>query len=272
MRFGSIFFVGLMGLAMCGPSFAAQSELPVDQWEVGPEAYYFQYKEPSFNVKTDGIMYGVAGSYTHHNYNHWMIKADGQAAWGGVDYGSTVSGTVNGIDDTMLEGRVVEGYDIYLQEDVIFTPFFGSGYRYLNDDSSGKISSTGAHGYERESNYFYSPVGVEFSSKFEGDWDFGAILEYDLLWIGQQKSHLENVASGLNTVSNDQNSGYGFRGSVKFQKKGDQFDLLIEPFVRWWNVKDSQESVITYTGAIVGYAYEPKNETFEAGGKISLIF
>lgn len=26
----------------------------------------------------------------------------------------------------------------------------GIGYRYLNDDMSGKISSTGAKGYERE--------------------------------------------------------------------------------------------------------------------------
>ena len=76
----------------------------------------------------------------------------------------------------------------------------------------------------------------------------------------------------LNTVSNDQDSGYGVRGSAKLQKKGDRFDIVIEPFIRWWSIKESQLSNVTFTGVIVGYVFEPKNETLEIGGKIAALF
>ena len=100
----------------------------------------------------------------------------------------------------------------------------------------------------------------------------GIGIEYDIFWSGTQKSHLEDVNSSFNLVSNDQNDGYGIRGSVKLTKKSDRFDVVIEPFVRWWSIKDSQFSNVTFTGAIVGYAYEPKNETLEMGGKVSFLF
>ena len=262
----------LIGLVACGVSFAAETEDRVNQWEVGPEVYYFQYKEPNFNIKTDGVMYGAAASFTHREPNHLRLKAVGNAALGGIYYHSTASGSISGIDDYTLEPRILAGYDIYPSKDLLLTPFFGVGYRYLNDDSSSMISSTGARGYERESNYFYSPVGVEFSGKLRDKWRLGLIAEYDIFWKGEQKSHLENALSGLNTVSNDQSGGYGFRGSLQLQKKGAQFDIVVEPFIRWWSIKDSQASNLTYTGVIVGYAYEPKYETLEAGARVAILF
>ena len=251
-------------------SFAAERR--INEWDLGSEIYYFQYKEPAFNVKEDGAMVGVTGSFTHRDPNYWMLEADGHAAWGGVDYRSTTSGSVNGIDDYVLEGRISAGYDFHPKENLSFTPFFGVGYRYLNDDSSGKTSSTGARGYERESNYFYSPVGAELNSDLKNGWTLAISGEYDIFWSGKQESHLNDAIPGLNTVSNDQNDGYGIQGSVKLRKKGERFDIVIEPFIRWWSVKDSQVSNVTYTGVIVGYAYEPKNETLEIGGKVTILF
>ena len=257
-------------LAQTVSSEAAKNRM--EQWEIGPEIYYFQYKEPDFDVKDDGVMVGIAGAFVHRDPNHWMLKVDGHAAAGSINYNSTASGSINNIDDYTLEGRISTGYDILLPENQVFKTFFGVGYRYSNDDSSGKISSKGDLGYERESSYFYSPVGVEFNAKLNKNWALKVAAEYDIFWSGTQKSHLENVHLGLGTISNDQNSGYGVRGSVKLQKKNGRFDILIEPFVRWWNVKDSNLSNITYTGVIVGYAYEPRNESLETGGKISIIF
>ena len=272
MKSRSIFYAGLIGLTACSMASAAQVETRANQWELGPEIYYSEYKEPAFNVKIDGVMYGIVGAFTHHDPNYWMFKADGHAAWGEMDYHSTASGSINGIDDYLLEGAVAAGYEVHPKEGMTFTPFFGIAYRYLNDDSSGKISSTGARGYERESNYFYSPVGAELSTKLNDGWTLGLSGEYDIFWSGEQKSHLGGAISGLNTITNNQDNGYGVRGSVKLRKKGETFDILIEPFVRWWSVKDSQTSNITFSGVIVGYAYEPKNETLEVGGKIAFIF
>ena len=164
------------------------------------------------------------------------------------------------------------GYDILLNDGQWLTPFFGVGYRYLNNDSSGKTTSTGAVGYDRESNYVYSPIGLEFSAKLNDGWRIGMSAEYDLFWNGIQKTHYEDVSPGLNTISNNQNQGYGIQGSVKFQKIGERFDVAIEPYVRWWSIKDSNLVGITHGGTIVGFGYEPKNETLEAGGKIAIRF
>lgn len=250
----------------------AETTPRINTFELGSEIYHASYEEPDFDVNNDGTMYGVIGSITHRNPNHLMLKADGRAAWGTMDYSSSASGSLDGIDDYALEGRVVGGYDFKINDTWTFTPFFGVGYRYLNDDSTGERSSNGALGYERESNYFYSPLGGEFSVDLRNGWSLTFGGEYDILWSGKQESHLETVNSNFGTVSNDQDSGDGARGFVRLQKNMGHFDLAIEPFFRWWRVDDSQTSNVTFAGAIVGYAYEPKNETYEVGGKLALLF
>ena len=260
----------MVWLTACSMSWAAEIEVPRNGWEIGPEVYYFRYEEPNVNVKFQGPMYGVAAAFTRHNPNHLMLKAEGRGAYGEVDY--TGSGTIDGIQDYAVEGRLTAGYDISFGEDKSLTPFFGLGDRYLNDDSSGRVSSTGASGYQRESNYLYGPIGLEFSAKLNDGWRIGVSAEYDVFWKGQQKSHLEDVAAGLSTISNDQNHGYGARGSIKFQRLGERIDILIGPYVRWWSIRDSERANITYGGSIIGFAYEPKNETLEVGGTIAIRF
>ena len=272
MKSRSIFYACLISLAAFGVAFAEPADMSC-QWELGPEVYYAQYKEPAFDVEIDGVMYGVvAAAEAHNNVKHWMTRLEGRAAWGEMDYHSTASGSISGINDYLLEARGVLGYDLRPNEQWAFTPFFGAGYRYLNDDSSGKVSSNGARGYERESSYFYSPVGAELSTQLNDGWTLRLSGEYGIFWGGEQKSHLGDAIAVLNTVTNDQDGGYGLRGSVKLQKKSEKFDILIEPFVRWWSVEDSETSNISVAGVIVGYAYEPQNETLEVGGKIAFIF
>lgn len=263
---------GVCAVAMVAHSvaWAAQAEIPTNQLEIGPEIYYFKYKEPSLDVEFEGPMYGLAGSYTHHHANRLMLKADGRGAWGLVDY--TGSGTLQNIQDWVLEGRLAAGYDLVVGPTWWVTPYVGVGYRYLNDDSSGRTTSTGAVGYERESNYFYSPIGVEVSTPLREGWRLGVAAEYDLFWTGEQHSHLEDADPSFNTVSNRQNKGYGVRGSVTLQKAGARMDVLIQPYIRWWSIQESESANITFSGVIIGTGFEPKNETLEVGGKVSVRF
>ena len=258
-------------LAIFGVSLAEAAER-WDQFEISHEIYQYQYKEPAVNVKTDGVMYGVVGAYAHHDPSHWMLKAAGHAAWGSLDYQSAASGSIDEVDDYTYEGGAAVGYDFQLNENQRVTPFFGIGYRYLNDDTSGRRSSLGARGYERESNYLYSPLGAEYSTELKEGWRLSVSAEYDILWAGKQESHLSDAIANLGDISNDQDSGYGVRGSVKLQMKTDRVDLAIEPFIRWWSIEDSQATNVIFSGVIVGYGYEPQNETLEIGGQISLIF
>jgi hypothetical protein len=149
-------------------SVLAQIELPKHSWDLGTEISYIRYKEPSV-MEEKGVMYGIVGSYAYRGelfkLQRCMLKAEGKFAYGQVDYKN--SGTLDNIDDYILEFRGLGGYDFSILKASTLTPYVGIGYRYLNDDMSGMTTSTGARGYERESNYLYSPIGVEIITPLE---------------------------------------------------------------------------------------------------------
>ena len=161
----------------------------------------------------------------------------------------------------MLEFRGLGGYDLLTSKSITITPYTGIGYRYLNDNAHKKYFG----GYEREANYIYSPIGMEFIIDFGTGWSLREITEYDLFWRGEQKSHLSNVDPGLNDASNRQNKGFGFRGSLTLQKKGKTVDVEVGPFIRYWNIKESKTDILTYYGTPVDYVIEPKNKSTEIG-------
>ena len=242
-------------------------------WNIGPEVYYFRYEEPSM-MKSEGVFVGINVNYTCRAWvpeypedlvseSKYMLRAEGRFAWGEVDYdGQTWDGTpvtMSSIDDFALETRLIFGPD-FLTETSIHTFFTGIGYRYLNNDSSDYMG-----GYERESNYLYLPLGFELTSQETDGWSWGAAIEFDLLLWGSQRSHLSDV--GLSDVDNEQNSGYGLRASFKLQKRNNNTSFIIEPFVRYWNIEESE---VAYSDGIP--VVEPDNETIEAGIRLLWAF
>jgi hypothetical protein len=131
--------------------------------------------------------------------------------------------------------------------------YSGFGYRYLNDDPSFDPS-----GYERESNYLYVPVGYKLDGSFRNRWSWGARFETDILVWGKQYSHMSDVP-GYQDVDNRQHKGYGLRGAVRFQNKTEKRIILIEPFIRYWNIEDSD---------VDSGFYEPANRTTEFGVQV----
>ncbi|MDP3142414.1 MAG: autotransporter domain-containing protein, partial [Candidatus Omnitrophota bacterium] len=239
-------------------------------WELGTEVSRITYKEPDI-MEEKGLMYGIVGSYTYRGKvelllpEGGMLKLEGRGAWGKVDYDGGLSDgtpyTINNIDDYMWEFRGLAGADFSIFKAVTLTPYTGMGYRYLNDDSS-----IDPAGYRRESNYIYSPVGVEITTPLKNGWLVGATLEYDYFWKGTQKSHLGDFLAGLDTLENAQDKGYGLRGSIKVQKRVEKIDLVIEPYIRYWNIDKSNVKSITYSGTPIGLVgWEPKNNSTEFG-------
>jgi hypothetical protein len=233
---------------------------------VSTEMSYIIYDEPNV-MEQEGTMYGISASYTYRK--DFMFNIEARYTGGQVDYKN--SGTLDNIDDFILEFRGLVGYDFSTYEGYGITPYIGFGYRYLNDDSSGMTTSTGARGYERESNYFYSPIGIEIINPLNNRWSMGIILEYDHFWKGIQKSHLSDVSPAFSNMENNQNRGYGLRSSVRFERKGETVDFIIEPFVRYWDIEESDTENITYAGALWGYGWEPENNSTEIGLKLTTI-
>lgn len=266
---------GFVTLMVCfiimntGSAFAESEIFRKHGVEVGTEVFHITYKEPDF-IKESGFMYGINGSYAYHN--KIMIKLDGRLGYGKIDYSSPGSGDLDNIDDYLAETRGAAGYDFLVYKILSISPYMGIGYRYLKDDSSGMTTTTGARGYERESNYIYSPIGLEISVPFANNWFAGTMFEYDYFWWGKQKSHLSDAISGLGDVENKQTRGYGVRGAVKIEKKTEKIDFIIELSIRYWNIEESKKANITFAGVAVGYGLEPKNNSLEYGLKLAARF
>ena len=254
-----------------GISNAISAQMDKSNLELGAEISHIKYEEPGI-MESKGIMYGISASYV--NRGDLTFKVEGRVAGGEVDYEG--SGKINDVDDFIFEFRFMGGKDYPLSGGGSITPYIGFGYRYLNDDMSGRTSSVGNItyvGYERESTYYYIPIGMEILSQQRSNWTIGAMLEYDYFWDGEQKSHLSDTGLGYNDVENDQDDGYVLRGSVKFLKESGAGRLIkIEPFVRYWKIKRSDLVIVTKYGTPVEIGYEPKNKSTEIGINLSLTF
>jgi hypothetical protein len=241
---------------------------PKHLFTLGAEISNIKYKEP--NMEEKGMMYGVVGSYAYH-INKVMLKAEGKLAYGQEDYDGVTWGgtplTLSGIPAYMLELRGLLGYDFTVKA-ITITPNLGIGYRWLQDNSQNKYSA----GYKRESNYFYIPISMEAVANLGSGWSLGANVEYDRFLWGIQKTYLSDVDPGNNDIENRQTSGYGFRGSISIAKKYEKVGFIIEPYIRYWNINDSEIEPITYYGTIVNYGIEPNNTSTEIGCKLAVTF
>ncbi|MBN1570679.1 MAG: hypothetical protein JXA73_22740 [Acidobacteria bacterium] len=245
---------------------------------------HMYYGEKDF-MRNKGYFWGVSGDYTYHP-DKFMLKVDGRFSIGSVDYWSRGTGTDDGLRDYNFETRFAFGYDLGTSEKASFIPFIGLGYRYLFDGEEGSISTSGARDYDRKANYLYSPIGMETMFRLGSGWSLGATGEYDLLWHGWQYSEIGDYVIPLEfpvflpnfVAKNDQEDGWGARGSIKVVKNFGELAFVIEPYYRFWELEDSDLFEILqypYYG-IPGYDYswlkEPKNSTTEWGINFGIKF
>jgi hypothetical protein len=240
-------------------------------WEIGPDAYYYKYREPGL-MKQTGYFYGVETAYTYREWVptfptddselKWMFRAEARYDWGIVDYDGALQDTETGEKipysfddkhDSIGEFRLLLGPD-FPKADVVDTLYSGLGYRYLHDDKSGD-----PFGYDRRSNYLYLPVGFSTLRNLSGSWLISANAEFDLLLLGRQSSDLSGF--GFGEIHNKQNNGYGLRGSVGFEYTAKELAIILQPFIRYWKIGQSEVD----NGFV-----EPKNNTTEIG--LDLIF
>lgn len=238
----------------------------------GFEGGYYDYAEstvqkPKF-MENEGGLYGAFGEYKLHVNNMHALLPDafmleGNIKGGTIDYTSDGSGSRDGDGQFLAEARVLLGKEFQAANTIKLTPFLGFGYRYLNDENSNKRTTTSHSDYERESNYWYIPVGVKMNSQINQDWALDVSAEYDIFIEGEQKSHLSDVRSYYPNITNQQNYGYGVRASIDLVKKTDSVGFLVGTYMRWWDIADSN---YMYGG------YEPENQTIETGLRVGITF
>ncbi len=244
------------------------------QFEVAPEISYITYEEPDMDVTDKGMMYGVFGSYEYRptQTNAFtsilnVLHADTHFNFGFLDYEG--SGTLDNIDQYLFETRLWIGREIAMGETYL-TPYVGFGYRWFYDNSGGEITSTGATAYDRQSQYFYLPIGANFRFNLAEGWKMVLNAEYDIFLKGYQDSLLGQYA-GYTDLENTQDEGFGVRGSIKFLKNTESINFLFEPYIRYWSIEDSDiKAYQTPLGQRFGY--EPKNTSTEIGARAGVEF
>ena len=202
----------------------------------------YSYREPSipYPPHWTGTMYGVSAKYTGRGVfseSQEEISSD-RSFWslelrymqGDTDYdGFLQNGTPfkgSDIGDYYIEGAITAGavYDI-TQSGLSLWPYLGLGARHLVDH----LNDMGPSGYRRESTYIYLPLGFNIKQDLSKGWSLSANGQFDLFLSGKQAS---KGMSGID-IYNDQEEGYGLRGSVKLEKRFSKFGIFVEPFIRY---------------------------------------
>lgn len=260
-RIALAFGAALSLLPLANPALAANQLRTHSGQEVGLSFSHYQYEEPDL-MKLEGNKFGIDYTTTLmlDQNQEWFMKIAGRYAFGDVGYDSVDTGSMKGVDDWYTEIRGLFGKDLDFGSQVL-APFSGLGFRYLDNDLTG-VTTTGATGYGRTSNYVYLPIGAIHRFSLNANSLLETTLEADFLLYGKQKSYHKGV-----TVENKQREGYGFRLS-SFYRQG---PWAIGPYYDYWKISKSDKELVIYSNAIVSY-WEPRNNTNEYGIKASYRF
>ncbi len=224
-----------------------------DHWEVGWQASRYRYDEPEL-MHLAGFRAGLVGAY-HLDFDRVFHRFELRGSYGQLRYEG--SGVQEGVPDYLVEARWLIGER--LEGESSLAPYAGLGYRYLFNDSRG-LTTTGAAGYRRYSNYLYAPLGVSWRTPVRGDWVLAPTIEWDFFLRGWQISKLSDTGLGYSDVTNTQTSGYGYRLAAMFENGTWSWG----PWVNYWNIKDSDVQPIA-PGQV---GWEPANHTLEFGVEI----
>ena len=248
------------------PMFAQGDELPTKSGsEVGVSVSGYKYDEPGLAaIKATKIGFDYSGTYALDSQfpsrnKGWFLRGDARYATGKADYSSPISGTINNRPDWYYEVRGLVGKDFFLGEYTL-SPYAGLGYRYLFNDIRG-VSSTGAAGYRRESNYFTLPVGVTHKMALSNQSKLLSTVEFSYLLRGRQESKLSDASPANADVSNRQRNGYGLRLGAMVQFP----TWSVGPSLVVWRIKESDRVGPTAV-------FEPRNNTVEFGLKAAYSF
>ncbi len=232
------------------------------EFSISKEYYYAKYEEPEV-MHQEGNLSGYNLNYTYRPTEKdpfYFKQLDvyhlrGQWASGKFYYSSNTTGTMDGKGDKTYEIAGTIGKDFYPSNEVRTTSYGGFGYRYLLDKSEGRFTSTGNFGYDRISNYYFLPLGVDVVYQTNPNYHVEGNFEFDYLARGKQISKLGYV-SGYDNLVHTQSHGYGLRTSIKLVRNFKYMDIFGEGFIRYWNIEDSE---------VINNTLEPHNITEEFG-------
>ena len=223
---------------------------------------FFMSDKSSFPFFGFGVREWDLGAFgDRDNSSLWKLLYTIEYSEGRVNYTSNGTGTM--VKD-YYRGRL----ETYLSKEIYVNQkrarsYIGLGYRELFDNSANQLSSTGAIGYNRISQYYFLPVGMIWY--INDSWSLKS--QYNYLLDGKQTSYLKNAFPATYNVNpiNTQRIGGGFDFTLNKKLNSNWYSY---GFFRHWNLGESD--MVSCSASL--NCIEPKNSTNEIGVGISFAF
>ena len=217
----------------------------------------YDYNEPEFmHNKSElqdhwldnfGLVYNFKNSFV---LNDFLTELEFDSDYRRIkyDYWSGRTGTLDDVENFVYNLRGL--YGVQLTDKLMLKS--GFGYRYLLDQDDGRLTTTGAAGYDRIQEYKYIPIVAELVAPI-GSINGKLKLEYDHVFWG----HNESKSTTPKEFRND--DGYMIKASYKIPYEG----FYLEPYYEFQSIEKS---------TVTASSNEPSNTTDEFGIKLTKKF
>lgn len=263
--------LGVFGLILASVSSIYASPVIFGPYKVNFEyaTSYYRYNEKVYNSSTGAkeefmkltsspFVYGLTSDIRRYIKNNWYAESLVNVVLGHVDYSSAITGESAG------EQNVIFMLDNSINNCISQTVCTSIGYtfRYLDNDSSSTITSTGNTGYQRENFLHLVPIGIKYSKNLYHHRYSSLQMRTKFYYLldGRQVSHLSRYGCG--DLKNKQNEGYGYEGSVRLYAADKKW--FYGASFQYWKIKAS-DIVSTLCGGNTTIGSEPENSTIMAG-------
>ena len=223
---------------------------------------FFMSDKSSFPFFGFGVREWDLGAFgDRDNSSLWKLLYTIEYSEGRVNYTSNGTGTM--VKD-YYRGRL----ETYLSKEIYVNkkrarPYIGLGYRQLFDNSANQVTSTGAIGYNRISQYYFLPLGMIWY--INDSWSLKS--QYNYLLQGKQTSYVKDAIPATYNVNpvNTQSIGGGLDFTLNKKLTSNWYYY---GFIRHWDLGASDAVSCSASSNCV----EPKNSTNEIGVGISFTF
>ena len=230
--------------------------------EVDSANQFFMSDKSSFPFFGFGVREWDLGAFGDRDSSSlWKLLYTIEYSEGRVNYTSNGTGTM--VKD-YYRGRL----ETYLSKEIYVNkkrarPYIGLGYRQLFDNSANQVTSTGAIGYNRISQYYFLPLGMIWY--INDSWSLKS--QYNYLLQGKQTSYVKDAIPATYNVNpvNTQSIGGGLDFTLNKKLTSNWYYY---GFIRHWDLGASDAVSCSASSNCV----EPKNSTNEIGVGISFTF
>jgi hypothetical protein len=235
------------------------------QYILGFQVSNFYYQEPGL-MNDSGYLYGLVFQYLNQRKPGMQFRVDGEFAMGTLNYvGHFMDGSpaqFNGERFRIFEVNATWARDTYQAPPMVFSPFYGLGYRSTFDNKDNESD------YRRDYYYLYGTFGLQWRFRHSSKASSKIRAGLSPLFGGSNKTYLSDFDADFPDVTLPYTSGVAQKIAYEYTTLlANNRNLVAGISYTRWSVSASQ---IARTP--IGNFVEPGNDTIITAINLSYLF